>query len=599
MCGIVGEVRFDGKDADMTFLSSAIDHMHSRGPNGSGLVAYDGVGLGHRRLSIFDTSSRSQQPMVSSDLGLSITFNGAIYNFRELRSELIALGYEFQSSGDTEVVLKAYHAWGLDMVQRLNGMFAIGIWDRDKRRLVLIRDRMGIKPLFYSFDHRGARFSSSLSAITASLQHPRLDPESLQLYLAFHVVPEPRTLVKSVSKLLPGSTLVIDQSGAKHLRSYWNVSFNDDRARHDRSDSEWEDTTESLLQEAVQRRMEADVPVGILLSGGLDSTLILSLAQEKIPAQKIKTFTIGFDDHVLPGENEHEFADEVARHFGTDHRRIQIPVSKLETEIINCIRQMSEPIVSHDAIGFFLLSKGVSQHVAVALSGQGADELFAGYSWFQREIKSQAKQNKRALIRELRQSLCDRDHSEYLGSVNGDLQVNYDIANDYLSIVSNRSGSGALVDVCLTYESTFGLSNGPLTRVDNMAMAFGLEARVPFLDHHVVSHATHMPLSQKLPMAGKAVLKRIAAKRQLPSSIISRRKGYFPVSPVQRFGDFRWDGISDQLRRSVVSAAGIFDPDYVDRLKAEPHTRHSATGVNKLWQVAVLQLWCQLHGVRS
>src|SRR4051794_18697404 len=354
-----------------------------RGPDGAGLWTHNGAGLSHRRLSIIDLSERGAQPMVDPHLGLAVAFNGCIYNYRELRKELAADGYSFSSTSDTEVLLKAYHRWGERFVDRLAGMFAFALVERASGRAVLGRDRLGIKPLYLA-DGPGEtlRVASTLPALLAAGDvDTELDPVALHHYLSWHaVVPAPHTILRGVRKVAPGTLVIVEPDGARREVRYWDPRYERNPEDADLSGAEWAGAVHDCLRKAVRRRMVADVPVGVLLSGGLDSSLIVGLLAEEGQAG-LQTFSIGFPDVGERSGDEFAYSDLVARQFATEHRQLRIDGRRPVPAVAEAIAAMSEPMVSHDAVAFYLLAEEVARHVKVVQSGQGADEVFAGYHW--------------------------------------------------------------------------------------------------------------------------------------------------------------------------------------------------------------------------
>src|SRR5689334_15155389 len=357
--------------------------MAPRGPDAAGVWSQGRVALGHRRLKIIDLSEAGAQPMVDSDLGLAVCWNGCIYNYKNLRRELSEHGYRIFSHSDTEVLLKAYHHWGDKFVDRLFGMFAFAIVERDSGRVLLARDRLGIKPLYIAEDANRIRFASSLPALLAGGGiDARIDPAALHHYLTFHsVVPPPRTILRGVSKIPPATLVAIEPDGRRTTTTYWTPDFSRREDRKDWSEKDWEDAVLESLRVAVDRRMVADVPVGCLLSGGVDSSLIVGLLAEA--GQKhLSTFSIGFESVGDVEGDEFTWSDIVAARFGTDHHQIRIGTDRMLPALDGAIGAMSEPMVSHDCVAFYLLSQEVAKHVKVVQSGQGADEVFAGYHWY-------------------------------------------------------------------------------------------------------------------------------------------------------------------------------------------------------------------------
>jgi asparagine synthase (glutamine-hydrolysing) len=387
-----------------------------RGPDGGGIYQMNRLAAGHRRLQIIDLSEHAQQPMIDSELGLGIVFNGCIYNYKQLRAELRALGYRFFSSGDTEVILKSYHAWGIGCVDRFHGMFAFAIWERDSGRLILARDRLGIKPLYLADLDNGLRFASSLPALLAGGGiDTAIDPVALHHYMSFHaVVPAPYTLLKGVRKLPPATIRVIEADGRSQDHRFWTLRFETSKEEAELSFEDWQQLTLDALRTAVERRLVADVPVGVLLSGGLDSSLIVGLLAEQ-GQHGLNTFSVGFESAGGEKGDEFEYSDIIARHFGTDHHKIFVDSRRLLPSLEQCVQAMSEPMVSHDVIGFYLLSQEVSKHVKVVQSGQGADEVFGGYHWYPPLLEADDPLASYAGV------FFDRDHAEFASAVHPDL----------------------------------------------------------------------------------------------------------------------------------------------------------------------------------
>ncbi|MGZ9106129.1 MAG: N-acetylglutaminylglutamine amidotransferase, partial [Rhodoplanes sp.] len=481
MCGLCGEATFDGIPADSGALQRMADAMAPRGPDGAGLIARGRVGLGHRRLKIIDLSERAEQPMVDSELGLTVVFNGCLYNYKELRAQLEAAGYRFFSDGDTEVIGKAWHAWGTSAVRRFLGMFAFAIHERETGRLILARDRFGIKPLYYAETGRAIRFASSLPALLAGGGiDTALDRVALAHYLSFHaVVPPPRTLLKGVKKMPPATLRVIDPDGGSSDEVYWRLDFTCETADLEASTEDWAERLYDALRLAVRRRMVADVPVGVLLSGGLDSSVIVALLAEEGQAG-LKTFSIGFEEANGEKGDEFLYSDLIAARFGTDHHQIFVPSSELLGALPDTIRAMSEPMVSYDNVGFFLLSKEVAKHIKVVQSGQGADEVFAGYHWYPTLAASND------LVNDYARVFFDRDHERLNAHLAPEWRLARDEARAFVANEFARPGADDPLDKALRLDTTIMLADDPVKRVDNMTMAWGLEARVPFLDHELV-----------------------------------------------------------------------------------------------------------------
>jgi asparagine synthase (glutamine-hydrolysing) len=588
MCGIAGEIRFNNTAADSALVARMTDTLSRRGPDSNGLYAQGPVALGHRRLKIIDLSEAAQQPMVDAALGLSIVFNGCIYNHHELRAELETCGYRFFSKGDTEVLLKAYHAWGEDFVKRLHGMFAFCIYERDSGKAILGRDRLGIKPLYYSERDGIFHFASTLPAL---LHVPgldrRLDPHALHYYFSFHaVVPPPYTILRGVRKLAPGTIVTIDRHGRKKTARYWHLDFTPHADDSALSPNDWKEQVLAALRLAVKRRLVADVPVGVLLSGGLDSSLIVGLLAEA-GQHDLKTFSIGFETVGNEQGDEFQYSDIIAKEFATDHHKMFIDSNRALPELANCVAAMAEPMVSHDAIGFYLLSQEVSQHVKVVQSGQGADEIFAGYHWYPPMMESKNPPVDYARV------FFDRSHEEICDLLTPEF-ITGNCADDFVRRHFDMPGAPDGIHKTLRIDSTIMLVDDPVKRVDNMTMAWGLEARVPFLDHELVELAARTPADLKVRDGGKYILKE-AARQVIPTDVIDRPKGYFPVPALKYLrGDFL-DFVRGVLNSEPARNRGLYRRPHIDKLLYEPENHMTPLRGSKLWQVALLEYWLQTH----
>ncbi|MFD1476518.1 N-acetylglutaminylglutamine amidotransferase [Ancylobacter polymorphus] len=591
MCGIAGDVRFDGSFADARAIASMMDVLAPRGPDGAGLEARGPVAFGHRRLRIIDLSDKAAQPMVDPELGLTLTFNGCIYNYPELRAALEAKGYRFFSQGDTEVILKAYHAWGEACVERFHGMFAFAIAERDSGAVVLARDRFGIKPLYYTERNKRLRFASSLPALLAAGDvDTSIDRDALHNYMSFHaVVPPPRTILKGVRKLPPATVRRYAPDGSFTERVYWRPPY--ERRPEDAalSANDWRDRVLDALRTAVRRRMVADVPVGVLLSGGVDSSIIVGLlAQEG--QRDLATYSIGFEEANGEKGDEFVYSDLIAEHFGANHHKIFVPSSDLMGALPDTIHAMSEPMVSYDNIGFYLLSREVSKSIKVVQSGQGADEVFAGYHWYPPLADSND------VVADYARGFFDRDQATLARQLGPQWLADSDVSRNLVAAHLLAEGAATPVDRALRLDSQVMLVDDPVKRVDNMTMAWGLEARVPFLDHELVELAATIPPEFKLAQGGKGVLKE-AARLVVPHEVIDRPKGYFPVPQLKYISGPYLDMVRDVLGSQAARERGLFRQDYLDTLFADPVSHITPLRGSELWQVALLEMWLQSHGV--
>ncbi len=587
MCGICGELRFDQSIPDMDALKRMTAKLARRGPDHEGFFNGGALAFGHRRLSIIDLSAHSDQPMVDDDLKLALVFNGTIYNYKELRAELVEMGYDFFSDGDTEVILKAYHVWGENCVQRFYGMFAIALWDMRDKSLLLARDRFGIKPLYYALDGARLRFASTMQSLLAGGDvDTSISPVALHHHFTLHsVVPAPHTILSGIKKLPPAHTMKFTLSGEVTLRRYWALDAT--RPKQQLSEKEWLAATRAVMACAVERhRLASDVPVGVLLSGGLDSSLLVGMLADHV--DNLNTFSIGFEDVAGETANEFEYSDLMAEHFGTRHHRFSIPNSEVLARLPEAIAQMSEPMPSYDVTAFYLLGKEVSEHVKVVLAGQGADEVFGGYFWYPRMDAASGTP-----LQRFSQHYFDRDHDEYLAMVAPEYHVD-DVTSAWVAGELAKPQADEFLDEVFRLDVTALMVDDPVKRVDNMTMAWGLEARVPFLDHELVELAAHMPPSLKLKEGGKFPLKAIA-RGVIPDAVIDRPKGYFPVPALKYVrGDFL-----EKMRAILNSEAclrrGLYRRDYVEKLLADPEAHLTRIQGSKLWHLALLEWWLQIN----
>jgi len=542
-------------------------------------------------LSIIDLSAHAHQPMVDATLQLTLVFNGTIYNYRELRTELQGLGYRFFSEGDSEVILKSYHAWGDNCVKRFKGMFAFCLWDQRSRQFFMARDRFGIKPLYINQDCKRLRFASTLPALLAGGGvDTTLDAAALHHHFTLHtVVPAPRTLLKGVRKLAPASTMMFNPDGSVDEQVYWTLDAT--RPAQPLSEDQWLQVTRDALDKSVQRRLlAADVPVGVLLSGGLDSSLLVGLLAGHV--KDLRTFSIGFEDMGAGTEkaDEFEFSDQVAAHFKTRHKQYSIPNSEVLSRLPEAVAQMTEPMASYDVIAFYLLSERVSKDVKVVMSGQGADEVFGGYFWYPEMDAAQGTPLER-----FSQHYFDRDHGEYLQMITPAFQTS-DVTSALVAAELAKPQADEFLDEVWRLDVTTLLVDDPVKRVDNMPMAWGLEVRTPFLDHDLVELAAKMPPALKLKEGGKFPLKAVA-RGLVPDSVIDRPKGYFPVPALRYVRGAFLDKMREILMSDACLKRGLYQRDYVNQLLAEPEGPNAFTRINgsKLWHLALLEWWLQVH----
>lgn len=583
MCGICGQLRFDKQVVKSQDLGTMMQKIARRGPDDSGIWLDKNVGLGHRRLSIIDLSNHAHQPMVDDTLSLSLVFNGTIYNYKSLRQDLIKQGYRFFSTSDTEVILKSYHLWGEDCVLHLDGMFAFCIWDGKK--LFVARDRMGIKPLYFNLTNQTFSFASNTQALSVIGADTSINSIALQQQLSLHgVVPAPNTILNGVNKVKPATTLSIDSKGKIVEKQYWQPKAQ----RTGLTDEEYLEKTHELLIKAVDKRMlAADVPIGVLLSGGLDSSLLVGLLHEAGHSD-IRTFSIGFEDIDDESGSEFEYSDQIVKKFNTKHEKYIVSNSQVLPRLEEAVANMAEPMVGQDAVAFYLLSEQVSKHIKVVLSGQGADEAFAGYFWYARMQSESGSEFER-----FAKHYVDRPYEEYLQTVNASYHTG-NHTQDWLNKEFSKDNTGEFMDKIFRTDITRLIVDDPVKRVDNMTMAWGLEARVPFMDTHLIEHALSIPPSLKMRDGGKYPLKHIS-RGLLPDSVIDRKKGYFPMPALKYVRGEFLEFMTDILNSTQCINRGLYNQNFVQKVISQPEQYMTALNGSRLWHLALLEYWLQVN----
>jgi asparagine synthase (glutamine-hydrolysing) len=562
-----------------------MDSIASRGNDSKGTYKEKNIFLGHHRLSIIDTSDKSNQPMKINDL--VIIFNGVIYNYKELRKNLITKGHIFNSSGDTEVIIRLYIEYGSECVNYLDGVFSFAIYDTKKNNLFLARDRIGIKPLYYTLDNNEFRFSSSMNGLINKNEKPQINPIALHYQFTLHsVVPAPHTIISGIHKLEPGHTLKITQSGESYLNKYFDI--NEVEIKNHKEQEITEHST-YLLKKAVEKRLNiADVPVGILLSGGLDSSLITALAKKF--KEQIDTYSIGFNTVNEEVGNEFYYSDLVAKDFKTSHIKYKINDDELFNNLDLVISNMSEPMFSQDSSAFFLLSNRVSKNNKVVLSGQGADEVFGGYFWY-KQIMNEKSLNE---IDTLSKYYFDRSFHNYKNIVNNKYVYSNYVHNDISRAMNEMSPTLSTLDKVFRLELSMFIIDDPVKRVDNMTMSHALEARVPFLDIDLITYMLSIKGSDKIKHTSKYYLKKLS-ESFLKKEIIYRDKFYFPVPPLKIIEGKFYHYCKKVLNTDAALNRDIYNRKYIDRLLDEPNTNYTNLNGNELWHFTLLERWLQLN----
>lgn len=587
MCGICGQLRFDQQAVNSQDLNIMMQKIARRGPDSSGEWIDETIGFGHQRLSIIDLSNFGAQPMVDQALDLVLVFNGTIYNYKALRTELSKKGYEFFSHSDTETIIKAYHHWGEDCVNHLDGMFAFCIWDKKQQHLFVARDRMGIKPLYFNLTDKAFSFASNTQSLVAIGANTDINSVALQQQLSLHaVVPAPNTILEGVKKIKPATTLIIKPNGEIKERTYWQPKAQ--RPEIELSNKEYIEKTHDLLTQAVLKRMDAaDVPIGVLLSGGLDSSLLVALLHEA-GHEDIRTFSIGFEDIGDEAGSEFGYSDQIVKKFNTHHEKYVVSNSQVLPRLGEAVANMNEPMVGQDAVAFYLLSEQVSKHIKVVLSGQGADEAFAGYFWYSRMQAESGSE-----VERFSKHYVDRPYEEYLQTVNKQYHSG-NHTQTWLNKEFSKANADEFMDKVFRTDITRLIVDDPVKRVDNMTMAWGLEARVPFMDHQLVEHALSMPPSLKMAEEGKHPLKQIS-RPLLPASVIDRKKGYFPMPALKYVQGEFLEFMADILTSSQCINRGVFDQAFVQKVINKPEQYMTALNGSRLWHLALLEYWLQIN----
>ena len=616
MCAICGILNFDSTKAlDQSLIRRMTNVLSHRGPDDEGFHIDGCVGLGHRRLSIIDLRG-GKQPIYNEDESAAIVFNGEIYNYIELASNLVDAGHEFKTQSDTETILHAYEDYGEDCVRHLRGMFAFAIWDARKRRLLMARDRLGVKPLYYYQDQHTFAFASEIKALLQIPGIPRqVDEESLDLYLSLRYVPGPRTMFKNIFCLQPGYLMTVGEAGISTHRQYWDIEY-PDRIRQPR-DSVAE--FRHLVTESVRLRLIAEVPLGVFLSGGLDSSAILAYATElRGPNARVKTFSIGYSAPAGEDVNELEYARMAARAFGADHHEYILTAAEFERFAPELVWYLDEPMADASCIPLYYLSKLAREHITVVLSGEGADEIFAGYGIYRRMLALERIHRNVPYIRRLAPRFAGLSKSgtvrRYILDAAQPLERRYQgvdrgpgfegkrrltgeqrarkseaqlhaVFEDYYGRVQHTSALNKM----LYADAKVWLPDDLLNKADKMTMANGLELRVPFLDHKLVEFAAGLPDNAKIRGGtGKAILRK-AMQGVLPNAILRRPKKGFPI-PLSSW-------LRGPLRAFVhdaLLASGSACSRYLDGGAIAGLVREHESGMDRsqtIWMLMVFELW--------
>jgi asparagine synthase (glutamine-hydrolysing) len=619
MCGFCGILRFSkstGVDPSLiAHMSATLTH---RGPDDAGLYVEGQIGIGHRRLSIIDVAG-GHQPMKSHAYGVSqvIVYNGENYNYMALRRELKGLGHTFRTASDTEVLLTAYGEWGNDCVNHLRGMFAFAIWDESKKSLFLARDRMGIKPLYYYQDDEFVIFASEIKAIFASgMVESSMEYSALDSFLTLGYVPGPMTMSKGISKLLPGHSITIDENGKTEVECYWN--FNK-ITPNPISFSGAQEKLDQLLTDSVEMRLMSEVPLGVFLSGGLDSSAITAL-MSRITDQRIKTFTLGYEG--ADEANELGFARKVASLFGTEHHEITLEPYDFIDSIPELVKITEEPLAQSTAISLYQIAKEAKRYATVLLSGEGSDEVFGGYGLYKRMLAIDRTRGLFKFFGMIPDACLPGDrfkkYADWFSSAVEDRYrgtsgylterikrhfysselLNYIKHNNYLEKTFFRwfkdvDGQPPLSQLLYVDSKTW-LVEDLLLRADKMTMATSVELRVPFLDHKVVEFASSLPDRYKISNGeGKFILKKLMEK-YLPKEIIYRKKMGFSVPTKRWFAGDLLEPAKDIIFSRKLLDTGWFQKKYLESM-FDRHCRGKEDNSVRIFSLLVLYHWLDIY----
>ena len=624
MCGICGIVHGDrSRNVEHSILEGMNQTLKHRGPDDHGIYIKENAGLASRRLSIIDLET-GQQPVHNEAKTIWVVLNGEIYNYRELTRMLEHRGHRFYTSSDTEVIIHAYEEFGVEFVQHLNGMFAFALWDENEQRMIAARDRLGIKPLFYANLNDALIFGSEIKALLNYPDFERtIDLVALDEYLTFEYIPTPRTIFKGIHQLPPGHLLFFRDNKIQ-LEQYWDVNLQRSENIQPKSVSDYEHELLDILRESVRKEMVSDVPIGVLLSGGIDSSSVAALMQE-VSSGHVKSFSIAFDD---PSFDEATYARQVARHLETDHMELTLTPKIMLELMSNLPDYLDQPLGDSSIIPTYLLSQFTRQHVKVALGGDGGDELFAGYStlqshrlveYYEKWIPQFARHkmipwvvdrlpvsyDNISLDFKARRFISGRGvpaivrHHLWLGSYS-DGQKNqllqpwvrvrekdtFDTAFQHWE----NSRAEQAINRILYCDMKLYLEGDILSKVDRASMANSLEVRVPLLNHTLVEYVTGIPLDVKLRGFKTKDIFRRSMKKYLPNSILDRGKKGFNM-PVAKWLNSALSPMADDLfSEDRLRGQGYFNPGYVNRLLSD-HRTMKQDNRKLLWTLLVFQLW--------
>ena len=619
MCAICGIVNFDAADpVDQPTIGRMTAIMAHRGPDDEGFFLDGRVGLGHRRLSIIDLRG-GKQPIFNEDESAVIVFNGEIYNYRELTAQLTAAGHVFSTQSDTETILHAYEQYGDRCVERLRGMFAFAVWDRSKQRLLLARDRLGVKPLYYYAGPRFFAFASEIKSLLEIPEAPReVDPEALDLYLSLRYVPGPRTIFKNIYRLQPGCILVLDRKGMR-TEQYWDIEYSEPEPHPEKH---FLDGFRELLDQSVRLRLLSEVPLGVFLSGGLDSSAILAMMTGAAEGSRVKAFSVGYRGlgRKDAQSNEFGFARLAAEAFVAEHHEYHLSAAEFGDFAPELVWRLDEPMADPSAIPLYFLSRLAREHITVVLSGEGADEILGGYNIYRRMLSLNrlygtapsamsrfapwaARYTPKGVLRryvgmsgqplERRyRGVCRGFTSEWkrrlIGADRGERSEQ--LLDSIFESRFNAVRYASPLNRMLYVDAKIWLPDDLLIKADKMTMANGVELRVPFLDHKLVEFAAAVPDHLKIgPDGGKSLLRK-AMQAVLPDVILHRSKKGFPT-PVSCWLRSPLRSFARELLLSSGSACSRYMERRVVEEMMQEHERGKCNRHEEIWTLLVFELW--------
>lgn len=618
MCGITGIFSFnDSGKKHLHKITAATSALINRGPNAEGIYTHNNISLGHRRLSIIDTSNLAAQPFTDASGRYTIVFNGEIFNFQELRDQLIAKGVQFRSKSDTEVLLYSYIADKENCLTHLDGEFAFAVYDNINESLFIARDRFGIKPLYYYFDEDRFVFASEMKAIIAFEIPKVIDKASLQTYLHLNYIPSPYSIFKDVFKLDAGTYITIDSKAYFQKNSYYSIPYSTELKNVPDYESAQKQLRE-LLEYSVQQRMIADVPLGTFLSGGIDSSIITAIASQN--KNDLNTFSIGYKDHPLFDETY--YARLVSKKLKTNHTVFELGNSELYANLYSMLDYIDEPFADSSALAVNILSMQTKKHITIALSGDGADEIFAGYNKHAAELNARRGGVRNKLIKasspflkhlpksrnsktgnKIRQlqkyshgiKLSEKERYWNWAGFSGNEILKESFQNDkefnerkseILKNLNSDYNSVLLTDLQLVLE------NDMLVKVDRMSMSQSLEVRVPFLDHKLVDFAFSLPANYKIDNNDRKKILKDAFSDCLPKELYTRKKQGFEVPLLEWFKtDLKSMITDDLLNDNFIREQNIFNSDDIKNLKLKLFSKNPDDSVAKIWALIVFQYW--------